>query len=257
MHEAVVQLGIVPFFEGAIPGYSIEAMTPAECWMAEDYGYGPWDWKIDVIAQGDIAYGKFFSGPKSGFATWEWDRELMNYRRSLPKYQLASEDAGSSKAAASKDLERRVFEEIRSAGTILTGDLRKKLGLRKAQIDSIVARLQMDTLVVVGDIIRVYRGPNLEYSGWQRSHLCLPESLMAMPDDTPLNCPVPSDAAPSGASSVLSGSLAVPSWARQFEAESEPQIPKRTPKESYEHLCEHIHEINPHATPKQIAKILG
>ena len=37
--------------------------------------------------------------------------------------------------------------------------------------------VQMQTRLVTGDIIRVYRGVDLTYSGWQRSSFCAPESL--------------------------------------------------------------------------------
>ena len=85
MYDTVMELGIVPFFENVVPGFSIEERTPPQFWFDGDgAALGPWDWKIECVQSGDIAYGKFLLGGKAAFATVEWYRELMNWRRSLP-----------------------------------------------------------------------------------------------------------------------------------------------------------------------------
>ena len=45
MLETILELGIVPFFENVIPGYSIEEMTPRSNWFdgQEDLCLTPWD----------------------------------------------------------------------------------------------------------------------------------------------------------------------------------------------------------------------
>ena len=82
-------LGIVPFFENPILGYSIEEMTARANWFdgQEDLRLTPWDWKIPCVQSGDVAYGKFLWGGKAAFATVEWYAELMNWRRSQEKYR--------------------------------------------------------------------------------------------------------------------------------------------------------------------------
>ena len=66
---AIRRCGIIPFFENAIPGYSIEEMTPREYWFDGEEGtLGPWDWKIDAVQTGEIAYGKFLCGDSSALA---------------------------------------------------------------------------------------------------------------------------------------------------------------------------------------------
>ena len=89
MLGAIEALGIVPFFENPILGYSIEEMTARENWFdgQEDLRLTPWDWKIPCVQSGDVAYGKFLWGGKAAFATVEWYAELMNWRRSQAKYQ--------------------------------------------------------------------------------------------------------------------------------------------------------------------------
>lgn len=168
MLDAITALGIVPFFINIVPGYSIEEMTPKECWFDDDSDtLGPWDWKIDCIQSGCIAYGKFLLGGKASFATVERYRELMNWRR-------------SRKELKPKGLEMDVYNAIVEAGTLTTSELRKRFGIKKSKMDTIITHLEYATLVVTGDIQRVYRGPDLCYSGWQRSSVCTPEALFSL-----------------------------------------------------------------------------
>lgn len=88
MGDTIRRLGIVPFFINSIPGYSIQELTRPGCWFDGDEDpLGPWDWKIDCIRDGDIAYGKFLCGGKASFATVPWYRELMNVRRARLQHQ--------------------------------------------------------------------------------------------------------------------------------------------------------------------------
>jgi hypothetical protein len=166
MLSAIEALGIVPFFENPIPGYSIEEMTPKENWFdgQENLCLTPWDWKIGCVQSGGIAYGKFLWGGKAAFATVEWYAELMNWRRSLP-------------AARPTEDQQRVLDYLEEHGSIGIKEIRALLGIKKSAADALMTRLQMQCRVVTGDITRVYRGPDLHYNGWQVSSFCTPESL--------------------------------------------------------------------------------
>ena len=83
MERVIREVGFIPFFRNRIPGFSIQEMTPREYWFDGEEGIlGPWDWKIECVRSGDIAYGKFLCGGKASFATVEWYREIMNLQRS-------------------------------------------------------------------------------------------------------------------------------------------------------------------------------
>ena len=167
MIEVIREYGIIPFFRCGVTGWSIEEMTAPGCWFTdEEEGgtLGPWDWKIFSVQSGDIAYGKFLWGGKAAFATVDVYRELLNWRRAQPKY------------APSED-QQRILDYVAEHGSIGVAEVRKLLGIKKAAADNLLARLQMQTRLVTGDIIRVYRGVDLTYSGWQRSSFCAPESL--------------------------------------------------------------------------------
>lgn len=199
MMEAIRHYGIVPFFNCGIPGWSIEEMTPKEFWFFTSDVLGPWDWKIDAIQSGEIAYGKFIRR-KAGFATAEFYGHLMNWRRAQAKYLLSG--ANPSRTVDSRlnaVLAPVVMDAIREKGSIESGELRKildekvpiedrkKVGghmekylipkVKKQALDFILGYLEMGCWVVTGDIRRVFRGANNEYSGWQRSSLTTPEAL--------------------------------------------------------------------------------
>lgn len=163
MMSLIREYRLIPFFTSPLPGFSIEDHTPAESWFTED-NLGPWDWKIECVQSGDIAYGKFLCGGKAAFASMDIYRELANWRRSLPKYQPSAE-------------QRIVLDYVQENGSITVTEIRKLMGMSKSAADALLARIQMQTRIVTGDISRVYRGADLKYSGWQRSCFCAPESL--------------------------------------------------------------------------------
>ena len=163
MYALILEYGIIPFFENPIPGYSVEEHTPPEHWFTDE-SLGPWDWKIHCVQSGNIAYGKFLWGGKAAFATVDVYRELMNWRRSQPKYQPTRD-------------QQKVMDFLRENGSVSIPDVRRLLGVKKSAADAQVARLMQQTRLVTGDIQRVYRGADLHYNGWQRSSFCSPEAL--------------------------------------------------------------------------------
>ena len=212
MYQTILDMGIVPFFENAIPGYSIEERTPPQFWFDGDgAALGPWDWKIFAVQSGDIAYGKFLLGGKASFATIQWYKELMNWRRSLPACQPTPDGL-------------RILDFLAENGSIGIKEVRGLLGVKKSAADAAISRLQHQCRVVTGDIVRVYRGEDLHYNGWQTSSFCTPESLFES-DGFPFGPPV---------------SLQV----------------DHSPQESYEKLVKHILTLAPEATPEQIKKLL-
>lgn len=172
MLATIEELGIVPFFENPIQGYSIEEMTAVENWFdtQEDLSFTPWDWKIPCVQSGRIAYGKFLLGGKAAFATLEWYRELMNYRRAQPKY-------------VPNEAQRQILAYLNKYGSISIKEVRGLLGIKKGAADSLISSLMMQCRVVTGDIIRVYRGQDLHYNGWQVSSFCTPEALFGLSDE--------------------------------------------------------------------------
>ena len=220
MVHAVQEAGLIPFFENIIPGYSIEELTPREYWFdGEEDTLGPWDWKIACVQSGDIAYGKFLLGGKAAFATFEVYRELVNWRRSRKEYQPSPD-------------QQRVLDYLAEHGSVEMKDVRHLLGLKKSAADALMARLQMQTRVITGDIARVYRGEDLHYNGWQVSTFCTPESIFEDSDPAP-------------------GGFPFESFLKRRTLHTD-----RTPAESYAFLAGLIRKNAPEASDAQIAKLL-
>ena len=219
MLQTIQEMGIVPFFENDIPGYSVEEMTSVDNWFdtQENLSYTPWDWKIHCVQSGEIAYGKFLQG-KAAFATVEWYAELRNYRRAQDKYKP-------------DEAQRQVLEYLKENGSIGIKEVRLLLGIKKGAADTIIAKLMQQCRVVTGDITRVYRGPDLHYNGWQTSSFCTPEALFDKP--------------------------AVPFFAAFKAARGSDLEVNHSPEESFRRLQEHIRTLIPDVTEKQLLKLLA
>ena len=215
MLEAIKAYGFIPFFENPLPGFSVEEMTPPNLWFTDE-NLGPWDWKVDVVQSGEIVYGKFLCGGKSAFATPEWYSHLRHWRHSQDRYKPSQE-------------ELKVLEFIHKEGSCVSRQVRELLGVKKSKSDSVLASLMNEARIIIGDIRRVYRGPNLEYKGWQTASYCTPESIFERPAEE-------------------FGPWRIGGSTLKTDC---------TPEESRAKLIAHISELFPEATDKQIAKIIG
>ena len=238
MIRAVRRFGILPFFRNAVPGWSVEEMTAPGYWFFEEEDeLGPWDWKVEVVREGDIAYGKFLGG-KAAFATVPWYRELMNWRRSLPKYRMALGGKYAARTAGEKlmqSLSPVALSAIREAGALESRELRLKCAVKKNIMDSVTQFLQMGTWTVIGDIQRVYRGPDLHYSGWQRASHTTPDELFG------------GDSADGNA----------PFWAQRFSDRSESGAAADcSPEESRRRLIDHVLGFFPETDAGTLQKII-
>ena len=249
MIAAIRRFGIIPFFKGVVPGWSIEELTAEGCWFAdsEEFGgtLGPWDWKIECVREGDIAYGKFLGG-KAAFATVEYYRHLMNWRRSLPRYRMALAepfDARTKTDSLMQVLSPIALRAIKDAGALEARELRlacesaaPQVEMRKSLMDNVLQFLQMGTWSVIGDFRRVYRGPELSYSGWQRASNTTPEALFGEDGREGED---------------------VPRWAERFMEDSAARTLDAdcSPQESREVLIDNVLRLFPDASEVSLLKI--
>lgn len=261
MSAAIRTAGIIPFVRNTVPGWSIEELTAPGCWFWDDDAegvLGPWDWKIEVIAGGDIAYGKFIRN-KAAFATVEWYRHLMNWRRSRPKYRMALGEEYSGMTHMDqlyRHLSPTLLSAIREYGSVDGSDIRKILSertsteqrskitgcmekyllpeVKRPAADYLNQYLEMGTWTVVGDFRRVYRGPNLEYKGWQKSSITTPDELFGTKEKM-------EDA---------------PFWAKIIEGNNRCTVPDCSPEESRDLIIEQIIKNFPDADRKELLKLI-
>ena len=257
MIAAIRRYGVIPFFKGTLPGFSIEELTAPGCWFtdSEEFGgtLGPWDWKIDCVREGDIAYGKFLGG-KAAFATVEYYRHLMNWRRSLARYRMALGEpfkARTKSESMMQTLSPIALCAIREAGALEAGELRRiceakapQLAMRKSIMDSVIQFLQMGTWSVIGDFRRMYRGPDLSYNGWQRASNTTPDELFA---------------ASCSSSEKMED---IPLWARRFqeevlkEEEGDSLNVACSPSQSREFLIAHLEKLHSGASRSILERII-
>ena len=269
MIDAIHEHGIIPFFRSPVSGWSVQELTAPLCWFDEngaDGVLGPWDWKVDAVNGGDIAYGKFLGG-KAAFATAQWYGHLMNWRRSLPKYRMALGERYSARTQSEKLMKYLApvaLNAIKEAGALGSKELRlfcsssltpyqlRTLGskyrplltpaVKKNVMDSVIGFLQMGTWSVIGEIERVYRGPDLTYSGWQLASNTTPEGLFGEPSDS------------------LHGDAGapIPSWARRFmdETDVSPLSVTCSPEESREMIISHVQSLFPYADRLALEKLI-
>lgn len=251
MIQTIREFGIIPFFHGKIPGWSIEELTEPDFWFTSSEELGPWDWKIEAVRQGNIAYGKFIRN-KAAFATVEWYAHLMNWRRSLPQYRIPLGEQYSGNTLMDrlyKTLSPTLLNAIKEYGAMeptemrgllqerTTEDVLKSIGgsmnkylfpkIKRTAVDFLNLYLEMGTWTVIGDFQRIFKGRNQEYTGWQRSSITTPELLFGEEKEDNGNEPF---------------------WTRFFSDSIGNDSPTLTvdctPEESVEKLIEHIKETS-------------
>lgn len=260
MIATIREEGFIPFFRCAFPGWSIEERTAPGHWFGkeEDGGsLGPWDWKIDAVRSGDIAYGKYLRR-KAVFATRHWYGHLSNWRRSLPYYRMAvggSYDPACIDERLMKYVAPTVLGALKENGALESSairsvisdsiplQVREKVGghmakylipdVKKQAVDFVLQYLEMGTWAVTGDFTRVYRGPNLEYSGWQRASITTPEALFGDMNDTDRQQPF---------------------WARFIDGGAPGFLPDCSPEESLEALVSHIRSRHPEISREALVR---
>ena len=101
--------------------------------------------------------------------------------------------------------------------------------ITREAVDFILNFLDMGTWTVIGDITRVYRGPNCEYKGWQRNTITTPDALRDTVRHTPNNSP------------------GQPFWARLFLADDKEKdrMTACSPEESRQFLIDHLNALYP------------
>lgn len=228
-HDIIRQIhtiGFFPFFAGEIEDFSIEESIAPEFWFPEgDALEGAWEWKNDIIIDGDCAYGKFYQG-KACFVSMEWFPHLVNWRR--------------SNHTPNAD-EQLILDTVKENGSMLSSEIKKRCGYvaptrrritnpverlaakdqprPKAQrkgYDSTITRLQMACLLLSANFEYSYTRDGRRY-GWSIARYCTPED---------------------------------------FFGEERLRV-ECSPEESKGILIQHLTEALPQATPNQIRHLVG
>ena len=173
--DAVQEFGIVPLFENAIPGFSVEEHVVPAAWFGSEQD-GVWEWKGPVIRESGCAYGKFFE-KKAAFISAEWFPDFANYRRDGYDFD-ARWDEGLVPHG-----DKFLYDLIDANGPVLS-KLLKRLGEygkngRKG-FDTAINRLQAQGYVLISDFVYLQDKHGLSY-GWGVAEYTTPEKLFGEP----------------------------------------------------------------------------
>lgn len=168
IEQTILEVGMLPFFECGIPGFSVAEHTPAELWFSDEQE-GPWEWKGPIIQLGHCAYGKFF-GHKAGWVALEWLPDLVNVRRA--HYPLPEEFG--------QEPVRLIYEVLRLDGDVLSRDLKREVGLYgmklKSTFERYISQLQMGTWACISNFQYNIDSHGNPY-GWGLARYSIPEAL--------------------------------------------------------------------------------
>ena len=120
IEKAVLEVGMLPFFENDISGFSVAEHTPAELWFNDE-------------------------NRKAGWVALEWLPDLVNLRRA--SYPLPPEDSQAP--------ERLIYEVLCLDRDVLSRDLKREVGLfgmkLKSTFERYIAQLQMGLWACISD----------------------------------------------------------------------------------------------------------
>ena len=236
MMELIQKIGFLPLLDSGIEGFSAEDIVAEDCQYVT-FPEGGWDWPLwkwkgEIVTEMPCMYGKFFN-KKAGFISQEWWADFCNYRRS--KYPRPDEDS----------IEGAILSTLQSSGSLITRELRAACGFtgnRRTKQEQSEAcfnsalqeegrpkvkgmRSKFDGYLtrlematyIVTEDFIYPRDKHNHEYGWGWSLLNTPEYLYGR---EACQC-------------------------------------NRTPQESYQRIFEHLKEILPDASDKQIIKLIG
>ena len=189
LERLVREIGFLPLFSNAVPGFSVEERTPAGSWWTDDPSTDPWSWRQALAPRDSIAYGKFFDR-RAGFVSKEWFPVFANYRRDGYDYEGLYED-GKMKSRNRRIMDAFELDEEARGKEYLTCDLKKKAAVEKG-FEGAVTELQMQTFLIVNGF-RQRTNRRGEGYGWHVGVLLTPETkwgygFVNQPSGTPAAC---------------------------------------------------------------------
>lgn len=158
---AVDRAGLLPLFAGAVPGFSVEELTPAEWWWSGDLERDPWYWREQIAASGRAVYGKFFGG-KAGFVSLDCFPRFANVRRDGYDFDALYEDGKASIRC------KKIMDCFALADELPSYELKNLAGFGKGgerNFEGTVAKLQQQAYLVIRAFRRRRNARGLEY-GW-------------------------------------------------------------------------------------------
>lgn len=166
------EVGFLPLFKNAVPGFSIEERTVPYFWWSGDIEHDPWEWRVQIARSGKVAYGKFFDR-KAGFISLKWLPYFINWRRDGYDFDTRCEE-GLAPIRQVKIMNRFDIQD-----EYFSFQLKRDAGFGKGgekNFDGIVTDLEMMTYLVLRDF-RCRKNKYGEEYGWAIAVLSTPEHI--------------------------------------------------------------------------------
>ena len=165
----VNELGFLPYFQGEIPGFSIEENTRVMWGGAEDGG-SPWEWKGPIIRAAHCAYGKFYRG-RAMYISSDWFPDFANFRRDGYDYDARVDDG------LARHQDERLMEVLTARGSLLSRELKSLSCLSeesRKRYDQSLTFLQMQGYITTEDFVYETDRLGRPY-GWGLARYATPE----------------------------------------------------------------------------------
>ena len=172
----ILEAGFLPLFENGAAGFSVEEHTPAAHWWTGDPETDPWEWRITLSKDPDVAYGKFFD-KKAGFISKEWFPDYANYRRDGYDFDALWEDELAS-YRMKKIMDVFRLDEHMNGAEILSAELKELAGFGKGgekNFEGVLTDLQMRGYLIMSDFRQRKNKKGVPY-GWHLAALSTPET---------------------------------------------------------------------------------
>ena len=215
--EYINEIGFLPLFKNAIPGFSLEERTVPDYWWCDDPHKDPWLWRAIIAGRHDIVYGKFFD-KKAGFISKKWFPVFANYRRDGYDFDALYED-GKAPVKHKKIMDNFIEDNINNE--IYSCDLKKMAGFGKdgeKGFDGAVTNLMMQMYLCNCDFRKRINKKGIEY-GWDVAVYSSPEHIYGY--DYVTSCY------------------------------------SENPQDSWKRIADYMYDVYPVANEKQIKKVLG
>ena len=168
----VKELGFLPLFGSGAPGFSVEERTEAPCWWSDDREKDPWEWRQQIAAGGEVAYGKFF-GKKAGFISPEWLPYFANARRDGYDFDARWEDEKATWR------QKKLMDCFADGEELFSYELKQHAGFGKGgekNFEGTMTELQLMLYLVVRDFRPRINKAGQPY-GWSIAVYTPPENI--------------------------------------------------------------------------------
>ena len=162
-------IGFLPLFSNEIPGFSVEERVPAYVWWTGDETSDPWEWRMILARDPDIAYGKFFN-KTAGFVSRSIFPVFANYRRNGYDFDALFEDELAS-YRSKKVMDVFELNDEAAGKELMTNEVKERAAVDK-NFQGTLTDLQMQTYLILSDF-RQRRNKKGQTYGW---HIAVAET---------------------------------------------------------------------------------